>query len=275
MISPRHEYWRDALLLPGETDPVESGLRELADYFGISRDEARQRCLTALADSKREWESSARKTPDQIADFYRGAVSYLFEHLWWHVTDVETNSANVEIMVYARQLGAMEYLDFGSGIGANAILFARGGLRVTLADISGAMLDFARWRLARRGLAATYIDLNRSSLPAERFDLISAVDVFEHLPDPALTMRQLGEALRIGGHLVFNYRAGKDPERPMHLLPSARPIERAVRRSGLSVSSDAPAELGRLDLHVVERTIRDRSPLSQWWRRACNRREAR
>ena len=43
--------WREALLLPGETDLVESGLRELAEYFGIRREDARAQCEIALAES--------------------------------------------------------------------------------------------------------------------------------------------------------------------------------------------------------------------------------
>ena len=56
-----HTAWREALLLPGETDLIESGLRELAEYFGISRREALRRCEEALAESKREWESAPRR----------------------------------------------------------------------------------------------------------------------------------------------------------------------------------------------------------------------
>ena len=116
--------WREALLLPGETDLIESALRELAEYFGISRDEARRRCETALADSKREWESDSRRTPEEVKNFYRTSQSYIFEHVWWHATDPATNAENVEILRFASRLGATRYLDFGSGVGANAMLFA-------------------------------------------------------------------------------------------------------------------------------------------------------
>ncbi|HKE03987.1 MAG TPA: hypothetical protein VKE91_08005, partial [Blastocatellia bacterium] len=85
--------WHEALLLPGETNLIESGLRELSEYFGVSREEARRDCDNAVADSKREWESKPRRTSGQIVDFYRRTRSYLFEHIWWHTTDVETNAA--------------------------------------------------------------------------------------------------------------------------------------------------------------------------------------
>jgi len=77
--------WHEALLLPGETDLIESGLRELSEYFGVSREEARRACDNAVDDSRREWESAPRRTSDQFIDFYHGARSYisaLFSTLW-------------------------------------------------------------------------------------------------------------------------------------------------------------------------------------------------
>ncbi len=250
--------WREALLLPGETDPVESGVRELAEYFGLSRDEARRSCESALADSQREWESSPRRTHDQIVDFYRRTRSYLFEHVWWHATEVETNSANAGILNYAMQRGACEYLDFGSGVGANAILFAKRGLKVALADVSETMLDFARWRLARRGLQAELINLNEQRLPRERFDFVTALDVCEHLVDPGAEIERIAQSLKIGGAFVFNCRAGKDAERPMHILPAAAPVLRSIRRNGLREVADDGSALRRLGFRVVERGAQGR-----------------
>lgn len=142
--------WREALLLPGESDLIESSLRELAEFYGISRQQALKQCESALADSKREWESGQRRTPDEVKNFYRTTQSYVFEHVWWHATDLATNSINVELLKYAQSLEAKRYLDFGSGVGSNAVLFALHGFKITLADISPAMLEFARWRLQRR-----------------------------------------------------------------------------------------------------------------------------
>jgi SAM-dependent methyltransferase len=249
--------WREALLLPGETDPVESGLRELGEYFGIGRDEARRACETALEASKREWESAARQTPAQIAAFYRGTRSYLFEHIWWHATDARVNAANVAILEYARRRGAQDYLDFGSGVGANAILFARDGFRVTLADISETMLDFARWRLARRGLAdVEFINLNRQRLPRRRFDFVTAVDVCEHLARPDAEFRRISRAMKPGAVFVFNHRPGFDADRPMHILPSPRPLRRAMRRNGLRDAGTEAGCLRELEFTVLQRAAR-------------------
>jgi mycofactocin glycosyltransferase len=227
------QRWQDALLLDGETDLIESSVRELTEYFGISRVDALEACVTALRESKREWEADPRETPADIEAFYRTTRSYLFEHLWWHATDPDECAGNVALLDYACSIGAYQYLDFGSGVGSTAILFARHGLKVTLADISPTMLAFARWRLQRRGLHAEFIDLNHQVLPRQRFAFATAVDVLEHLCDPAGEMEKISQALVAGGVFAFNFRAGHDPERPMHILPTGAPIFQALRGCGL------------------------------------------
>lgn len=251
MTTDETSRWRAALALPGMTDPVESGLAELAMYFGISPVEARRSCASAVADSRREWESGARRTPAEIVGFYRATRSYIFEHVWWHATDGDNGAANVLILDWARARGARRYLDFGAGVGAGAILFARHGFAVTLADVSRSMLDFARWRLERRGLAAEYVDLCEAGLPEARYDLATAVDVLEHLADPARAVARIAVALRPGGALVWNDCTGPDPERPMHIVPSRYPIVRALRRAGLR-AVDA-GRLGQLGYHAHAR----------------------
>lgn len=259
--------WREALLLPGETDLIESGLSELAEYFGIRREEARQRCEGALATSKREWESGRRRTPEEIKDFYRSTQSYIFEHVWWHATDTATNSANVEILRHAQKIGATQYLDFGSGVGANAILFARHGFKVALADISPQMMAFARWRLARRGIEASLIDLNHQRLPEAQFDFATAVDVFEHLPCPAIELREISQTVRDGGVLVFNSRTEEDHDRPMHVLKSDRVIWQSLRACGFR-QADSPG-LRQLGFSAVRRV--NQNTAKDWWFAAVDR----
>ncbi|MGE0128626.1 MAG: class I SAM-dependent methyltransferase [Blastocatellales bacterium] len=261
--------WREALLLPGENDLVESGLRELSEYSGISREEARRACENAIAESKREWESAPRRTHDQIVDFYRRTRSYLFEHIWWHVADVETNAANVELLNHALRRGAREYLDFGSGVGSNAILFAKHGFSVTLADVSETMLDFARWRLERRGLAANFINLNQQPLPRDQFDFVTAVDVCEHLSEPEAAINRIAQSLKAGGAFVFNYHVGEDEDRPMHILMTSAPLFRSLRLNGLREVVTEVMLLRRLEFCVAERGAQSR--IGDWFYSAYDR----
>lgn len=235
--------WRAALALSPDGDPLDSGLRELADFFGIDVATARAEAEDAVAASRREWLAAPRDTPAAVLDFYRQTRSYVFEHVYWHATDAAVNAGNVAILDHALARGVRRYLDFGGGVGANAILFARHGIAVTLADVSATMLAFARWRLERRGLRAEVIDLTAHALPDAAFDLATAIDVLEHLADPGRELGRIARALRPGALLVYNDCTGLDPERPMHIVPSLYPILRSLRRHGLRAATPVPAAL--------------------------------
>ena len=72
------------------------------------------------------------------------------------------------------------------------------------------------FRAAR--MSATFIDLKTSRLPAEAFDMITAMDVFEHLTDPVVTVDHLFAALKPGGYIFGRFAAEPDEERPQHIV---------------------------------------------------------
>jgi 2-polyprenyl-3-methyl-5-hydroxy-6-metoxy-1,4-benzoquinol methylase len=133
----------------------------------------------------------------------------------------------------ARQHGAQRYLDFGAGVGSGGILFARHGFTVTLADISSTLLGFSQWRLGRRQLPASYIDLKVSQLPHNAFDFVTAMDVFEHLVDPVETVEHLWHALKPGGFLYARISAEADEDRPQHIVQDFGPTLTRMQALGL------------------------------------------
>ena len=245
--------WQEALMLPGHTDLTKSNMSELAAYFGISEEEAEANCKIAEKESKREWEVKPRTTDNDIVNFYDVTRSYIFEHMWWHAVNPES-SANVAILNYAMGHNAHSYLDFGSGVGANGILYAMHGFEVTLADVSRTMLDFAKWRLERRGLKATYIYLRQEELPQDQFDLATAFDVLEHVVHPSRELKRLAAALHRGGTLVFNCLTGVDENKPMHIVHSSYDVYRGVRAAGFRRDDSIEAQtLTPLGLDVMRR----------------------
>jgi 2-polyprenyl-3-methyl-5-hydroxy-6-metoxy-1,4-benzoquinol methylase len=104
---------------------------------------------------------------------------------------------------------------------------------MTLADISTSLLDFARWRFARLGLPARFFDLNQVPLPGAEFDMILAMDVFEHLVDPVETGERLWQALKPGGLLFARIRAEEDADRPQHIVRDFGPTFARMCELGL------------------------------------------
>src|SRR5215813_9562729 len=133
---------------------------------------------------------------------------------------------------FARSRGCKSYLDFGSGIGSGAILFARYGMDVACADISSSLLAFSRWRFQKRHLNARLIDLKKGPLPRSAFDLVTAMDVFEHLTDPAGSVDQIWETLRPGGFLYGLFACDGEDARPQHIVHDFEPVFRRLRDRG-------------------------------------------
>lgn len=235
LLAEYHRTWTEALVLEGHRDLQQSLLSELGMYTQCANSgEIRSRCIGAVATLKREWE--ARVTPGDrrsIERFYDENQTVLYELMWWHgLADDASPLAYVTALHFARQRGCRRYLDFGAGVGSGAILFARHGLDVTLADISSSLLRFAGWRLERCRLPATYIDLKTATLPRQAFDFVTAMDVFEHLVDPVATVDQLWQALAVGGYLYARIAAQPDPDRPHHIVRDFGPTLERLQALG-------------------------------------------
>lgn len=230
----RRTSWEQALLLPGQPDLASSLVHELAAYLGTPPAEVAERCRSATMDLAAAWEARAPVGPQSITGFYRQGDDYLYELSWWHAL-AEDESALVQVVVLeqARAHGCRQALDFGSGIGALGLLLARHGIDVTLAEVNPALQDYARWRFGQRMLAACFVDPEAGPLPEAAYDLVSAIDVLEHLPDPGAALCQLAATLRPGGVLVVHAPDQADPLRPMHLWHEPERLYAALPAAGL------------------------------------------
>lgn len=228
--------WIDALRLGTHETLEESLVAELGAYVGCDDlDEVRARCRRAVADLKREWEDGEARAdrPDAVARFYDRSAVTLYELTWWHtLTDDLSPLSYVLALQFATRHDGRAYLDFGAGVGSGAILFARHGFDVTVADIASPLRTYTRWRLGRRGLKADERDLRTTSLPRERFDFITAMDVFEHLVDPVGTAEHIWDALRPGGFLYGRFGCEPDDSHPMHIVEDFEPTLARLRELG-------------------------------------------
>jgi len=230
------QTWLKTVLLPGIDDPRESGLTELVQYTGRPREEVLARCEQHREQLKERWGEQSRDDAEAIGEFYRDADAHIYGLLWWHCLQRGPAVAwNAHILELARRHGASSCLDFGGGIGSNALMFQNAGIETTLAEISRPGLDFARWRADRRGVKLDLVDLNQESLEDRTFDLVTAIDVLEHVPDAVATLEQLTSLLNPGGYLCFDLIAGSyDPDEPFHLMRSKYPIRSRLRALGLT-----------------------------------------
>ena len=209
-------------LVAPQTGDVRADLvREAADFLGIPLQDAWDRLHGATERFRDEWLDTVDQSRDAavLARFYNQSNTELFELIEWHASDPIHYRTLILRDFLKRSLRAPgTFLDYGSGIGNDALVFAEAGYDVTLADISEPLLAFAAWRCRRRGLAVRTIDLKRAGLPPEAFDVVICFDVLEHIPDPLHVVRTIRAALGANGVLVFHAPFGKDPVRPMHVV---------------------------------------------------------
>ena len=213
----------------------ESLLTELGDYTQCQdKAEIRRRCEHAVTSLKREWEETVRPADRRsIERFYDKSQAMLYELMWWHTLDEDVSPlAYVVALRFAQQHGCQRYLDFGAGVGSGGILFARQRLQTALADVSSSLLHFSAWRLGIRNLDVRYIDLKLSGLPSQAFDVITAMNIFEHLSDPVEEVKTLWKALKPGGFLYARISPEADEDRPQHIVHDFEPTFECMRALG-------------------------------------------
>lgn len=98
-------------------------------------------------------------------------------------------------------------VDVGCGGGILSEALAERGARVTGIDAADKALGVARMHLAKSGLEIDYLQITAEELAAEQpgsFDLVCCLELLEHVPDPASTVKACMELCRPGGDVFFS-----------------------------------------------------------------------
>ena len=279
-------YWREvyesagmrqldvALQVDGCSTLRASVLHELSQYYGCTHAEALDRCVNWGTHFDQEWDAAG-----DAVKFHRSTRSSSFSLLWVAYLQAEGYYWPTEVgiaMEMARLASPpLEHLDFGSAVGVKSQIFAQMGYATTLADISSTMLDLAKHRFARRGLPASFIDLNESAIPHEAFDVITATDVLSLVSDFTGTVRTLHSALREGGLLYANIHGRPSVGERWQLQDNDLPLRRELRRIGFepvrSPAGNIYRKVSRRSWHHQARDAVLFSPLRSYYRRLRDR----
>lgn len=104
-------------------------------------------------------------------------------------------------------LAGKRVLDVGCGGGILSESMAHRGADVTGIDLGEAPLQAARSHAEEHGVAVEYRHLAVETLADEQpgcFDVVTCMEMLEHVPDPAAIIHACSRLVRPGGHVFFS-----------------------------------------------------------------------
>jgi 2-polyprenyl-6-hydroxyphenyl methylase/3-demethylubiquinone-9 3-methyltransferase len=145
--------------------------------------------------------------PQELAKFSELA------HRWWDEGSEfrplhEMNPLRLEWIDSLAGLSGKAVLDIGCGGGILAESMARRAAHVTGIDLADKPLGVARLHALETGVDnIDYLEVSAEALAAERpaaFDVVTCMEMLEHVPDPSLVVEAAATLVRPGGWVFFS-----------------------------------------------------------------------
>jgi len=144
--------------------------------------------------------------PAEIARFSELA------HRWWDpASDFkplhDINPLRLDYIDRCAGLSGRTVLDVGCGGGILAESMAQRGAQVTGIDLSDKALKVAQLHVLESGVVLDYRHSSAEDFARERpqhYDIVTCMELLEHVPDPASTVRACATLAKAGGHVFFS-----------------------------------------------------------------------
>ena len=104
-------------------------------------------------------------------------------------------------------LAGKTVLDVGCGGGILAESMAQSGAKITGIDLSEKALKVAQLHVLESGIEVDYRQISAEDFARERpqgFDVVTCMELLEHVPDPASTVHACAALAKAGGHVFFS-----------------------------------------------------------------------
>ena len=150
--------------------------------------------------------SAINADPNEVQKFSELA------HRWWDPASEfkplhEINPLRLGWIDGKAGLAGKTVLDVGCGGGILAEGMASLGARVTGIDLSEKALSVARLHLFESGHSVDYRLISAEAFAEEspgHFDVVTCMEMLEHVPDPASTIAACARLVKPGGHVFFS-----------------------------------------------------------------------
>ncbi|MBC7780202.1 MAG: bifunctional 2-polyprenyl-6-hydroxyphenol methylase/3-demethylubiquinol 3-O-methyltransferase UbiG [Proteobacteria bacterium] len=192
--------------------------------------------------------SVANSDPAELAKFNDLA------HRWWDPNSEfkplhDINPLRLAHIDALAPLTGRQVLDVGCGGGILAEAMAERGAQGTGIDLGEKPLSVARLHLLETGRSVEYRGIGAEALAREspgRFDVITCMEMLEHVPDPAMTVAACATLARPGADLFFS-TINRNPKSFLFAIVGAEYVLNLLPRGTHEYAKFiTPAELARM-----------------------------
>lgn len=187
-------------------------ITELAEFTGLPKSQVKSYVEQSRQLAEEEWMKRNPKTPEEVLNFYSDSQFYIFDLAHAYSLDA--------IIVRNRYASLCEgrVLDYGGGSGDIIIRASEYSKDLTYYDVAGRILEFARWRFKKRGLAVKIIEASdKEDRLIGKYDTIFCFSVLEHLYDPLMHLERLRRHISSSGKLFITAQFSTE-NHPMHMV---------------------------------------------------------
>jgi 2-polyprenyl-6-hydroxyphenyl methylase/3-demethylubiquinone-9 3-methyltransferase len=158
-------------------------------------------------------------------------------HRWWDPTSEfrplhEINPLRLEWINARVPLAGKQVCDVGCGGGILAESIAKKGATVTGIDLSEKALKVADLHSLESGIKVRYELIAAEELAAReagQYDVVTCMEMLEHVPDPAAIVEACAKLVKPGGHIFFS-TLNRNPKSYLFAIIGAEYILRLLPR---------------------------------------------
>jgi 2-polyprenyl-6-hydroxyphenyl methylase/3-demethylubiquinone-9 3-methyltransferase len=169
--------------------------------------------------------------PQEVAKFSELA------HRWWDPTSEfkplhEINPLRLGWIDRLAPIAGRQVLDVGCGGGILSEAMAQRGARVKGIDMSERALKVASLHQLESKAGVEYEKITAEDLAARAgnaYDVVTCMELLEHVPDPASTVRSCATLARAGGHVFFS-TINRNPKSYLFAIIGAEYVLRMLPR---------------------------------------------